>query len=338
MPLLMLCAVSCTLVSCIEPATPMIEFYLFDEQVSCPEGTRVCQTANGPAQPEKYQLAMKLSRSRSSLAPDGLLVHIKFQRRGDLRARLSLDLPINRTGGIAGRPLIEYTEHRGRDLLFKAAQAAGRIELGLSKGCPCQTGRLELILVDPGQDGILGTEDDMTRRISQARLSFDDRPFCHQRAALEVKEDLLVMGFRDCPARRGAVARGGGGSFAWDEWGMAASTWNEEQWYDESWAGEDPEDWESYEPWDGDDCGQCDSWTDDDDWGDDDWGDDDWGDDDWGDDDWDDDDWGDDDWGDDDWGDDDWGDDDWGDDDWGDDDWGDDDWGDDDWGDDDWGD
>jgi hypothetical protein len=350
---------------------PALELDLYDQPVTCDAARGTCRAPDGrAAAPEYHRIRVRLTELPSSTTypKGGLLITGRLQRPSGNTGYLSIQIPMVRgavTDG-TGEPKVEYTEHRGPELLFSATHAAGRIELSWDRSCPCQTGRLELLLRDAGADGLIDTADDQVRRLSRARLRRGDRPFCHRRSVLDIRPDLLVVGTRACPVKRSGSS-GGGYACGWGL-GVGWSTgWNDDGWYDEEWDG----DWDG--GWD-DECfddGWCDcEWTDDDyyygdGWSDDGWGGE-WGDDGWesgwGDDGWgggggsgssssgssggwDDDDW----WGDggssgwggggDDWGDDDWWDDSGSDDDWGSDDsgsdWGDDDWGDD-GGDDDW--
>ena len=265
--------------------------------------------------------------------PHGLMVaSFQLRRHSGVRAEVMLEVPVQ-VDASSAQPRASYTEHSLGSPVFQSARVAGRIELSWDAGCPCQTGRFELLFTDPGPDGVLDTDDDQQRRLTRARLRRGSRPFCHARSELEIHNDVLVVGSRACPVRRGSSGGEVGAACAWGGTSWVTG-WNDDGWYDEEWVGE-------YD--DGAEDGWCEEWTDecqdcgysDDGWSDDGWGDDwgsggsgssgGWGDDDWGDDDWGDDDWGDDDWGDDGW--DDGGDDGW--DDGGDDDG--DDWGDDWW-------
>jgi hypothetical protein len=352
------------------PPPPALELDLYDQPATCDPIKGTCRTADGKiAAPEYHRIRVRLTELPSSTTypKGGLLITGQLRRSSGDMGYLSIQIPMVRstitdTTEAPGEPRVEYTEYQGAKVLFSATHVAGRIELSWDRGCPCQTGRLELLLRDSGDDGVIDTADDQTRRISKARLRRGVRPFCHRRAVLEIKTGLLVVGSRSCPVKRSGG--GGGHACGWGVGGGWFSGWNDDGWYDEEWDG----DWDS--GWDDEDFddGWCDcDWTDDDyyydgGWSDDGWGggwcDDGWGSG-WGDDGWgggssgssssgwDDDDWWDDggssgwggsdsgsDWGSDDW----WDDSDSGSDDWGSDDSGSD-WGDsggDDWGDDDW--
>jgi hypothetical protein len=366
--------------ACWQPdnVSPAAELSLLDGQLSCDAKTGSCVALGGGAvnaEPHRVRVRARVMRRGDR---GTLQLQLRLTRRSGARATLALALPFGEPSPGIERPTptMAYEELLAGQRVFTSNRATGRVELSLDRSCACQTGRFELAFVDSGPDGVVGTADDKHRRLSAGRLRLDARPFCHRRQALPIKSNVLVLGLRSCPSRRGGAAVPSGAC----GWGFGVGAdgwiddWNDEGWYDEDWVGDwsDDEDadyddgsgWEDDRGWDdgadgwsgwhdevpsspgGGDWGSTggDGWAD---WGCtscgdswDDWGDS-WGDDSWGDGGgggWGDDSWGDDGWGDDGWGDDDWGDDDWGDDDWGDDDWGDDDWGDDDWGDDDWGD
>jgi hypothetical protein len=251
-------------------------------------------------------------------------VQARWRRASGAAATLDLQVAF---GDRARVPWVHYSEvDRGGRLVFSAAQAWGRIEISTDRSCPCQTGRLELLLRDPGPDGALHTEDDLLRRLSQARLRRDGRPFCHRRAALAVREGYLVVGSRACPAAR---VGGGGGACAWAAAGPVAG-WNDDGWYDEGWTGDWPEeDWDQGGPIESEE-GWSEGWSDDN-WADEGWSDEGWSDEGWSDEGWSDEGWSDEGWSEEDdarrdevWGDDGWSDDGSGDEGWGDDGWSDD--------------
>jgi hypothetical protein len=305
-----LCALPLALLlGCLPEEPPAIELDLYDQPVTCDEVSG-CHGDDA----EYHRVRARLTRIPSSVDyPTGLLaVAFQLRRPTGAVAQVEIRVPVNPPGPPPGPPTVSYVEYLGSQQVFVADRAAGRIELSWDRSCPCQTGRLELLLTDPGPDGTPDTADDRVRRLSRARLRRGPAPFCHGRSALSIRPDVLVVGNRTCPTKpKGSGGSGGGGACAWGAAGWFTTGWNDDGWYDEEWDG----DWdESF-----DDGWEEESYTDDcceDDCCDDGWSDDGWSDDGWSDDGWSDDDWGDDDWGDDDWGDDDWGDDDWGDDDW----------------------
>jgi hypothetical protein len=207
-----------------------------------------------------HRVPLRLSRSRSAFAP-GLFLQADLYRPSGARGRLVLDLPEPGSAQTAA-PTVTYAEHdAGGRVLFQSARATGRIELSADPACPCQTGRLELLFADPGLDGALGTADDRVRRLGSARLRLDGRPFCHGRAPLAIREELLVVGSRACPVKGG----GGGGAGSSVAWSIGLDLavervfgWNQDGWYDEGWCGDYDEGGKGDE---GDD-GWEDGWTD----------------------------------------------------------------------------
>jgi len=328
------------------PPPPAVELDLYDQDVACDEATGRCLASGAPAGPEYHRAPVSLRELPASAGyPQGaLMVSFSLHRPSGSVAWVELEIPVDVTSP-SSPPLASLVETTAGKVTFDASRVGGRVEISWDGGCPCQTGRFELLFTDPGPDGALDTADDRHRRLSRGRLRRGARPFCHGRAILPLKPGLLVVGARACPARR-SNGGAGVGACAWGGAGWA-SGWNDDGWYDEEWDGDwdgggyddgwDEEEW-TEEGWD-EGCEPCDDgwfgggssgggwdspsggWGDDgsDDWGDDDWGDDWWddgsdsGDDGWDSDDgWDDggDDWGDDGWdsGDDgdDWGDDWW--------------------------------
>jgi hypothetical protein len=217
---------------------------------------------------EYHRVPIRLSRSRSRFAPAGLLLEASVRRPSGARGKLVLDLPD--PGAAQGAsPVVSYGEQdAGGRVLFQSTRAAGRIELSADPGCPCQTGRLELLFVDPGPDGALGGGDDRRRRLGSARIRVDDRPFCHARASIPIREDLLVVGSRACPV---AGRRGGGSVGAWlAVGGLAGIGWNDGDWYEEGWCGDyEPGDDGAYGGYDGPGSEWEEGWTDGYGWGDD---------------------------------------------------------------------
>jgi hypothetical protein len=167
-----------------------------------------------------------------------LVMRARFVRSSGAVAELVLEIPTATAGQQARQPRASYWERLRGATVFTAHEASGRIELSVDPRCACQTGWLELLLVDLGPDGARGTADDRVRRISRARLRRDERPFCHQRAVLELREGLIVVGTRACPRPAGGVVAAGGSAGAWGASGWIASeTWND-GWYDPGWSGD----------------------------------------------------------------------------------------------------
>lgn len=223
---------------------------------------------DGVAAPSEYhRVPIRLSRSRSRFAPAGLLLEATVRRPSGARGTLRLDLP-DPSAAQGASPVVSYGEQdAGGRVLFQSTRAAGRIELSADPGCPCQTGRLELLFVDPGPDGVLGGDDDRRRRLGSARIRVDDRPFCHARAAIPIREDLLVVGSRACPVSSGR--RGGGSAAAWlAVGGLAGVGWNEGDWYEEGWCGDYTDDG-AHDGYDPSGSSWEEGWTDGYGWGDD---------------------------------------------------------------------
>ncbi len=209
----------------------------------------LCDGATCPASGEPHRARGALEREDAS----GLHLRFALRRRSGATAELALELPRPRAGVTPAPPRISYVERLGGKTVFASSRVAGRLELSSDGDCPCQTGRLELLLVDAGPDGAVGSADDQVRRISQARLRLGERPFCHPAAALAIREDRLVVGQRACPAARSAAPSS---AWGWSAEGELDPAWNAEGWYDEGWSGEwsegAPACWDDGSGWDGD--------------------------------------------------------------------------------------
>jgi len=227
---------------------------------------------DGPTETAEYhRVPVLLGARRSQYGANGLYMEARLRRGTGAVAEIMIDVPYAGSGGAMAKPRASYVERLGGQVVFTSSRVAGRIELSRDGACPCQTGRLELRFTAEGPDGQYGTADDSTRQISRGRLRRDGRPFCHAAEALPIREDVLVLGARVCPAA--GHARSGGGVAVWgwsDDGWYETDGWNDDGWYDEDWSGEWSEGWSDDDPG-ADPAVWEEGWTDPDaadDWGD----------------------------------------------------------------------
>lgn len=244
-----------------------VEFTLYDQPVTCENGAATCRDASGQLVSGEYHRVRTDARLWRSGAQASLRLRLSLQRPRGERGVLSLAVPLGTSASVAARPapVLSYSESFGGTTTFVGEHVAGRLEVSVDPSCACQVGRFELVFIDPGADGLRGTADDRVRRLGAGRLRLDARPFCHGRSALTVKDDVLVIGARACPASaRGKGTTGlGAGSCAWGfgaAGGWLDDGWNDDGWYEDDWLS----DWDAGSK-DYDDGG---SWEDDRGWDD----------------------------------------------------------------------
>ncbi|MCA9671310.1 MAG: hypothetical protein KC503_37190, partial [Myxococcales bacterium] len=235
---------------------PAFELSLVDGAASC--DANGCKDASGtPLQAPRYRGHAWYTLGRSVGGEKKLPywhadISMMWRRPGKVTVVLDMSLPLpdrSRVPAIAPPPKVRYEEVAADGtLVFRAQRASGRVELTIDDSCPCQTGRIELLLRDAGPDGKLDTPDDRLRRITRARLRRDDRPFCHRSEVLPIKEKLLVVGVRGCP--RGGGGGGAGGvlgvgacAFGGSGW-FADDGWNDDDWYESDWVGPYRDGWD----------------------------------------------------------------------------------------------
>ncbi len=184
---------------------------LYDRKVDC--GELLCsdparpEAVASPDDPGRGGIAF-LSRAASQFGGSGLYLYLELQRPGGVVGVLELDLPAA-AGGAA--PHAVYQELRGGVKLFSSGLRAGRVELPSSESCPCQDLRLELVFTDLGPDGIAGTDDDRTRRLSRGVVAASES-FCLGPQLLSIASpDTLEVG-RTCHAPFAPAPSGGGGT------------------------------------------------------------------------------------------------------------------------------
>jgi len=93
-----------------------------------------------------------------------------------------------------------YVEREGRRETFRSERARGVLEVpGDALGtCWCETARFELRLEDPGEDGVLDTDDDLVRHLGLGRYTRGDE-LCLPEARFAIGDELTVERPERCP-------------------------------------------------------------------------------------------------------------------------------------------
>jgi len=177
-----------------------IELDLYPVDVECDATSLECRDARGDvAVPAHYDTWMFASTETSSFE-DGLFMTFELPTERGV-AYVELDLPRHSDAETAGT--FSYRELRGPERVFESTSARGRIELASDMQgatCDCGDGRLELELVDPGEDGALGTDDDAVRRLSRARFGWGERFCIEPRTLIEPEGERPAIAVVDrCP-------------------------------------------------------------------------------------------------------------------------------------------
>jgi hypothetical protein len=190
-------------------ATGLASVYLYDQPVVCSAAYNWCQGAV----PEALKSYAYLSTD--SVGWPSLLVQLEVKRASGVVGRLEVVVPT----GPEGAPRVTYSEQVDGQLVFQATRATGRVQLPpqqldlAAATCGCTDGRLELLLVDAGPDGLLDTADDLVRRISHGLFSWSPATFCLTARVLDVAENIEVGPIDQCPTptTSGSTGAGSGG-------------------------------------------------------------------------------------------------------------------------------
>lgn len=216
------CGLAALLGACAQDGTNGVgSVDLYDRPVACDSQTALCSDPRlpgvrvAPDDPQRSGVSFT-SRAASQYGESGLYLYLELHRPGGTIGSLELDLPTE--GGSAGRaPHAVYQEHRDGVRVFSSGARAGRVELAAGESCPCQDTLLELVFTDPGPDGILGSEDDQTRRLSRGVVAAGG-VFCLAPRLLTIASEGTLEVGRSCHALPSAGSTGqppsSGGGYA----------------------------------------------------------------------------------------------------------------------------
>ena len=200
------------------------EVVLYDQPVVCDALADSCRTPGGAAAPFVYHKTIVfLSRGASQYGKNaGIYLHMEIYRGNGATGVLELDVPTGYGVSLKARdPLVSYMEFAGNKRVFQSTRARGKVEVPLEAACPCQDGRLELVLTDPGNDGKLDTVDDRVRRLSRGLFGASGTT-CQQPKMHTVVTDreVEVSGLVNCvldPAPSSSGGNRGGGDYYYDD-------------------------------------------------------------------------------------------------------------------------
>jgi hypothetical protein len=168
------------------------------------------------------------------IASPGFYLFFELQRSSSTWVVVTLDLPTGMGGAASGAsggggvPRASYFEVADGKTVFSAARISARIELpadllGLSSTpCGCADGRLELLAVDAGPDGVVDTADDRFRRLSGGRFGWGPVGFCLASRVLDLHAGIEVGAALPCSPAGGSSGSGGGGGSS-SGWGSHGS-------------------------------------------------------------------------------------------------------------------
>lgn len=167
---------------------------IYENTASCDVAAGLCYDADGRELAQQKLVGSALvSRLASTFAREGLLFSTTTPLRDGRIAVLEFDASTYPMPGET--PRVYYSEHRGSIQVFRATHITGQITLPPLSECPCSEGRMELEIIDAGEDGIAGTEDDQQRRITRGLISMSGR-YCTTGTMLPISETLEVDGMR----------------------------------------------------------------------------------------------------------------------------------------------
>lgn len=262
MPLRVILIVSlCLGASCGQEEATMgnIELELFDLPVRCDAARSSCIPLNREGAARSGALSEALSGTvfvspHDSQHPDGVYIYIEARRPSGAVILVELDVSLDS----ARQSALTFREYVDKKLVFRSTRAAGQISIPAllagrqTRSCGCDVGLLELRFSAPGEDGRFGTDDDETRRISQAR--FGKGPFCRAGRTAPITDSVEVFVTDVCGP---ASSEGDSGDHAQDT-GCGFET--EGGWDDDGY--DDYDDYDGYDDWDDDDddCGSGSGW------------------------------------------------------------------------------
>jgi|GEM_PF-3748519 len=130
-----------------------------------------------------------VSRLASSFEREGLLFSTTVPLANGRIATLEFDAS---TYAMPGElPRIYYSEYLGNEKVFRSTHVSGLLSLPPIAECPCSEGRMELDIVDAGPDGVVGTEDDLRRRITRGLIRTGSR-YCTTGKMQPISDTLEV--------------------------------------------------------------------------------------------------------------------------------------------------
>jgi hypothetical protein len=139
-----------------EDVSGRLSCVLYEEQVECDSQGCVAPDGGVAVEVPVEATQVVISSEASRFQPDGVYVYAELAAPEAALGVLELDVPRRN----AGVPYASYEEWRGTEQVFHAARTAGTITVAPVGD---QRGRFLLRLDDPGPDGVLGTDDDLTR-------------------------------------------------------------------------------------------------------------------------------------------------------------------------------
>ena len=193
-------------VSCEELDTKgRVSLTLYDQAVICHQSTGLCLSqTQTPVPAEEHRGSAYLSRVTSRYGPGGLYLYFEIRRASGAVAVMEIDAPATNQAGESNRlPSYVYKEYLQGKQLFSSTRARGKLELPKSSSCRCQDGTMELEFIDSGPDRVLGTPDDLIRRISQGLFGLDATT-CRLASLTNIelhKQRVSVTAVANCPAR-----------------------------------------------------------------------------------------------------------------------------------------
>ena len=161
---------------------------------------RACAGADAcdAAEPEAFGVQAYFDAQVSRYAPHGFYAYFELERNDGQRAVLELDVPIDSGSESVAADQVSYRELDGDRLSFESKQVQGQLQLPRSlvqedaQACGCADALFNLRFVAPGADGLLGTQDDLTRELYYGHLSRTGATCAAQLAPTE-NTDLRVQ-------------------------------------------------------------------------------------------------------------------------------------------------
>lgn len=165
-----------------------IRFRLHDSQVDCPAPSKYCYSGSSIVWGDYIE--KKIVVYPSSLFDRGVRGKIRFERKDNVVAELSFDLPHAQADASLAKVLYQERNEKG-DVLFISRDIVGHLELAENKSCACQAIRFELM--------ITGLE---AKKLAYRRFNsglIDNAKFCLEGKSLDLSASLKID-YRKCQA------------------------------------------------------------------------------------------------------------------------------------------
>jgi hypothetical protein len=176
-----------------------LDLALYDREVVCDPVTEVCSLDGAPVEADSVRSWAFMSTETTRFAPEGFYLYSELHRTDGVEVELEIDLPlVDDPAEATGL----YRERTGGEVTFESTHLRGGVQLARDlegDRCECLDGRLELVFVDPGPDGVVETDDDAIRHLSRGRFSWDTNPCIHSRVLSIQESGLDITRNENCP-------------------------------------------------------------------------------------------------------------------------------------------